>query len=82
MRHASALRKDIGKDADIRQNNKKDHPNYLKKSRYIGSAKQVTRDRDEQPEPQDEHEYRKGIDNKVRKRKAICEDHGCSPSVA
>jgi hypothetical protein len=45
------------------------------------AAEQVARDGDEQPEPQDEHEYGKGIGDKVGECETTIEQHELLPSI-
>ena len=46
------------------------------------TTEQVAKDRDQQPEPDDEHEHRESIDQEVTERKTfVDEQHRDPPSV-
>src|SRR5882757_1095668 len=79
--HAAALREDVGKDADVGQHDEQDHPKHLAEAGYIMAAEQVARNGDEQPEPQDEHKYGKGVGDKVGECETTIEQHELLPSI-
>src|SRR4029079_16721650 len=50
LRHAAALRDDVGEDADVGQDDQQDDPEDLSETGDVPAAEEVAGGRDEQPE--------------------------------
>ena len=64
--HTSSLCDQISKDADIGYQYQDYYPDRLPPARNVAAPEQVTRNRNEQPEPNDEDEYREDVVKKFR----------------
>ena len=81
LRHASSLKNQVGKHADIGSYNQCYYPNGLRPAGNIVSSKKVSSNRYEKPEPHDEDEYREGVHQEISKGEAFLKEEYFRPPV-
>src|SRR5262249_44607774 len=80
LRHAPCLEDQVREHAQIWDQDQDDDPERLAPAGNVMPSEQVGKDRDEQPEPEDEHEYREDVHQEVGKAEASVEQHSDLPS--
>src|SRR5262249_42609567 len=80
LSHAPSLTDQICEYAKVGKDNHRDYPDRLGPAGDIVASKEVAKDRDEQPEPDKEDEYREDVCQKIAESEAFCEEeHRDSP---
>src|SRR5205807_180270 len=79
LRHSAVLRDQINEYPQIGEHDQYYHPDRLADAGYVSSAEQIAENRDQQPEPQHENEYRKDVGQKVRKSEPAWKQHVSPP---
>jgi len=77
--HAPCLSDQVSEYAKVGEHDQGYHPDRLDPAGYIMTTEQVAKDRDQQPEPDDEHEYRESIDQEVTERETFVDKQHRDP---
>jgi hypothetical protein len=81
FRQAPSLRDQIRKDTDIRDQDQDDYPDCLAPARNVVASEKVARNRNEQPEPHDEDEYREDIHEEISIGESLLKKEHCDFSL-
>src|SRR5215468_4777871 len=77
LRHAPRLSDHVREYRKIGEHDQRYHPDRLAPAGYVVTPEQVAYDDDEEPEPQDEHEYGEGVGQEIAESEAFRdEEHG------
>jgi hypothetical protein len=72
FRHAPCLSDHVCEYAKVGEHDQGYHPDRLDPAGYVVTTEQVVKDRDQQPEPDDEHEYREGVGQEIAESETFC----------
>src|SRR3979411_142480 len=76
FRHAPCLSDHVREYAKVGEHDQGYHPDRLDPAGYVVTTEQVAKDRDQQPEPDDEREYREGVGQEIAESETFCcEEH-------
>jgi hypothetical protein len=82
LRHTPSLRDQIRKHGDIRNQDQDYYPDCLASARNVVASEEVARNRNEQPEPHDENEYREDVHEEISIGEALLKKEHCDSSFA